>query len=128
MTKLRRRSLLVGAAGMAGGLAVWQFMRGGAGTMTPAMALVDPAAAARIGARVIEAAVPAVDMAAMERRMAAFGDILSTSADAAALHRAMATKVADDFAAGAIVEIDGWLLAQTEADLAVLAAQSHADG
>lgn len=117
-----RRDILIGAGLSAalGGVVLWRLSPGeGAG---PTVALVDRAAAARIGRRLLEAAVPPADGMAAQARIDALVATLPEGTRVEDLRPAVADWVTADFEEGRMVEVDGWYLARTEADLAILAA------
>jgi len=119
---LSRRGMLLAGAGLAlvpAGVVAWRLIDAGARDSRLLAALADPASAARIGARIAEAARPAVRLDEAEARLAAFARDLPDDRDA--LRSAVRTRIAADFSAGRMVEVDGWQIAQTEADLALLA-------
>ena len=120
----RRQGLLLGAGlvGLAGAAAVWRLSMPAEDRLLAG--LVDPAGAARIGARLLDTAVPPVDETATRARLAALARELPE--EAAALRAALAERIADDFRAGELVEVEAWYLARTEADLALLAAWRRA--
>lgn len=122
-----RRDILVGA-GLSlalGGLVLWRLTPGaGPG---PTMALVDRAAAARIGRRLLDAATPPADGKAATARIDALLATLPEGTRTADLRPAVADWVTADFEDGRMVEVDGWYLARTEADLAILAALEAGD-
>jgi hypothetical protein len=80
--------------------------------------LSDPAGAARIGSAWLRTAT--VDAASVCGRLAAdLGAV--PGMDAATLRRRLASCIADDFGAGRVETVDGWILARTELRLAALA-------
>jgi len=120
----RRQGLLLGAGlvGLAGAAAVWRLSVPAEDRLLAG--LVDPAGAARIGARLLDAAIPPVDETATRTRLAALAKEMPE--EAAALRSALAERIAADFRAGDMVEVEAWLIARTEADLALLAAWRQA--
>ena len=119
---LARRSLLVAGAGLLAlpvGVVVWRLVDAGRDESRLLAALADPASGARIGARIADAALPAVRRDEAEARLAALAEGLPD--ERGALREAVRQRIAEDFAQGRMVEIDGWQVALTEADLALLA-------
>lgn len=117
-----RRDILFGA-GLSvalGGVVLWRLTPGG--RTGPTLALVDRAAAARIGRRLLEATTPPADGKAAMARIDALLATLPEGLGPADLRPAVADWVAADFEDGRLVQVDGWYLARTEADLAILAA------
>jgi len=117
-----RRDILIGAGLSAalGGAVLWRLTPGqGPG---PTMALVDRAAAARIGRRLLDAARPPADGNAAQKRIDTLLATLPAQTRPADLRPAFADWILADFEDGRMVEVDGWYLARTEADLAILAA------
>ncbi len=117
-----RRDILIGAGLSAalGGAVLWRLTPDeGRG---PTVALVDRAAAARIGERLMATAVPPADGNAAKARIDALIATLPEGTRPAELRPAVADWVTADFEDGRMVQVDGWYLARTEADLAILAA------
>lgn len=121
------RRVLLAALGLGGAVVSaggWLLLRPSG---TEALAgLADPEAASRIG-RALLAADPAAAEGAGARIAAATE---SWPADAAPQERRrlVLERVAADFAAGEVTEVEGWILARTEADLAILAAEASGEG
>ena len=119
---IARRSLLIAGAGVVAAstaVVVWRLIEAGRDISRLLAALADPASGARIGARVAEAALPPVHQEEAEDRLRNLaGDVPE---EAGALRETVRQLIAEDFAQGRMVEVDGWQVAQTEADLALLA-------
>lgn len=121
-----RRDILIGAGLSAalGGAVLWRLTPDqGPG---PTVALVDRAAAARIGRRLLESARPPADGSAAGQRIDTLIATLPAGTRAGDLRPALADWVAADFEQRRMVEVEGWYLARTEADLAILAALEEA--
>lgn len=119
---LARRSLLIAGAGLLAlpaGIVAWRLVQAGRDDSRLLAALADPASGARIGARIADAALPVVRREEAEARLAALAKGLPD--ERGALREAVRQRIARDFAQGRMVEVDGWQIAQTEADLALLA-------
>jgi hypothetical protein len=119
---LARRTLLVAGAGLVAlpvGLVAWRLIDAGRDESRLLAALADPASGARIGARIAEFALPAVRREEAEARLVALAEGLPDERDA--LREAVRRRIAEDFAERRLVEVDGWQIALTEADLALLA-------
>lgn len=85
--------------------------------------LPDPSAAGSLGLRISETVTLGLDEATVRSRL--FGKLLSDGSTVSheALRGRLRRSAAQDFDRGDALVIDGWLLARTEAELYVLAAQ-----
>ena len=85
----------------------------------------DPASAARVGAAVLRSQPGELDAEALVQAIAgarrAQLQALARS-DPAGLARLLREQHRDDFAAGRVVAVEGWVLSRTEANLCALAA------
>lgn len=125
-TRRRALALLVSACAWLGGLGTRGVSGIGSADAAPlasplAMLFTDPRSAQAIGAAYLRT-IDGAEVPSERMRRAILGD--GPTADAAELKRAIAVQIRRDFAEGAIVMVDGWMLSRTEARLCGLAALS----
>ncbi len=124
MSALSRRRFLGGAAGCCAGAGLRRLPSAALADAFAATVL-DPAAAARLGRRFL-ASRPALsrDARALGRMILASASQRRAFLAAAPVRRRrmLRERIAADFAAGRTVELDGWILAETETLVAAVLA------
>ena len=122
MRRMTRRALLLGGAlaALGGGLRLWRSRRGAA-RRAARMALVselysDPPALRRIGARVLRDRPAWRDEGVLERSW------LDREPLGHEPRRALVGRVREDYAEGRVLQVDGWVISESEAGLFALLA------